>query len=199
MNEQSDEAENLVEMWDCINSLPESSLPIQIRGFMGGINSMQVATFKAAVADQNYENSKFTFTYVSVKEVKNLGWKPKDFVDWLLGSHVHFILSHVHQGLERLQWNLEELLEQLKRLKYHKGFPTGEKLECPIFTQDKYEYIRAIPSLTNETLKVELTDEEEISMDVQYSISQFINSNNEGCGWVVKAPFTTTNSHFIRY
>ena len=29
-----------------------------------------------------------------------------DLVDWLLGGHIHFILAHVHQGLEFfLIWN----------------------------------------------------------------------------------------------
>jgi len=149
----TNESDSVVDSWDVIRYLPESLLPLQVRIFMGGKNSMQVTPFMAAVADQNYDINKITFTYVSVREVKRFGWTPEEFVEWLLGSHVHFILSHVHQGLERLQWNMSELLEQLKRLKDHNGFPNGNQLECPIFTQDKFEYIKAVPIITNETLR----------------------------------------------
>jgi hypothetical protein len=75
----------------------------------------------------------------------------KGVIDWLSGSHVHIILAHVHQGLslENLtsqgqSWDLQFYNQQMNRLKYHPGFPTGIFLECPVFLQNKYEYLRLL-------------------------------------------------------
>ena len=60
------------------------------------------------------------------------------FVDWLLASHCHFIICHVHQNnVSPVGWPIDELYEELQRLKYHNGWPNGDKLNCPIFGQDK--------------------------------------------------------------
>jgi hypothetical protein len=183
-------------LWDSLNYAPKESSPVQVKVFIGGFDSIQIAPFKGAVFDQNFDSDKYSFSYISVCEIKKFNWTPKHFVDWLLESHVHFILSHVHQGLERLQWNLVDLMEELKRLRYHKGFPNGHNLECPIFTQDKYEYLRSVPSITNPTLRIEITEVRSELLDG--AIEKFIQENDEGCGWVLKAPFTT-NCQFIRF
>jgi hypothetical protein len=84
--------------------------------------------------------------YITNDTVSQKNWLPKDLIDYLLDSDLHFILTHIHQGLtsQKIGWLIEHVQEHLIRLKYHPGFPTGNQIKCPIFTQDKYEYIKAI-------------------------------------------------------
>ena len=65
---------------------------------------------------------------------------PKDLIDWFLGADIHVIISHLHQGLDDLSWDMEELLEEYKRLRGHIGY-TGGALD-PVFLQDKMMYLR---------------------------------------------------------
>ena len=132
-----------------------------IRVFLGGVNGVQVNPFKAAWSRLQVPKDNWSVEYISVVYVNESGWSPKELVDWLLNSHVHFILSHVHQGIAKyLQWNMEDLKIQLQRLKYHLGFPNLAKLLCPVFLQDKYKYLSSMPMHTvNNTLQVQLTDD----------------------------------------
>jgi hypothetical protein len=83
--------------------------------------------------------------YLSVKDLRENDMDFSGVVEWLLGSHIHFIINHVHQGLEKFRWPIEVMYKDLKRLKYHHGFPRMKQLECPIFTQDKIVYLQALP------------------------------------------------------
>ena len=42
-------------------------------------------------------------------------------VDWLLESHIHFILGHPHQGLDDFGWSIAHIYSQLDRLTLHIG------------------------------------------------------------------------------
>ena len=81
---------------------------------------------------------------------------PTELINRLLDSDVHFILSHIHQSLleRNIGWRIDDLMSNLERLKYHKGFPSGEQLSCPVFTQDKYDYISRIAGYSIPTMKV---------------------------------------------
>ena len=59
--------------------------------------------------------------------------------------------------LHRLLWYMPEALAEYNRLKYHNGFPSGER--CPVFTQDKIEYIKRLGDLALPTLTVPLVEE----------------------------------------
>ena len=48
-------------------------------------------------------------------------WTLKRLVDWLLGGHVHFILGHIHQGMESFGWSITDIYYELERLTYHQG------------------------------------------------------------------------------
>jgi hypothetical protein len=108
--------------------------------------------------------------YICAKNIKEQHMSPADLVNWLLDSHVHFILSHVHQGIgPYLHWNMKDLENELQRLSNHFGFPKGTKLKCPIFLQDKFEYLQLLPvNKGNQTLQIYLTDD-----------SNFFNGENE--------------------
>ena len=53
-------------------------------------------------------------------------------LDWLLNSDIHFIITHIHQGLEQLGWDMVELYNEVQRLHYHNGYPNRIQLRCPI-------------------------------------------------------------------
>ena len=137
-------------------------------------------------------------------DLRDRNWSPSELVNWLLESNFHFILTHPHQG--NFRWDCTEVYDALKELKEHRGFPRGEKLECPIFSQHKFRYLCAVPEIVNPTIAIPMPRMEK-SMDkhgnVRFiscaSISTFdtaelhcfLERNNEGRGWVLKFPFVT--------
>ena len=76
--------------------------------------------------------------------IKDNSWNPKDLVDLLMNSDVHFIITHIHQGLEQLGWDMVELYNEVQRFRYHIGYPNRIHLRCPIRTQDKFDYFSAL-------------------------------------------------------
>ena len=132
--------------------------------FIGGLRGIQVAQFEEALnmviqEFERYYNPgrlQISVLKISSKDISNSRMTPAELVDRLLDSDVHFILSHIHQSiLERnIGWEINDLLVNLERLKYHVGFPTGEQLFCPVFTQDKYDYISRIADYSIPTMKV---------------------------------------------
>jgi len=92
---------------------------------------------------------------------------PKEFIDWFLEADIHVFCAHLHQGLEELSWDMEELLKEYKRLREHIGY-TGGALD-PVFLQDKIEYLLALEENDHlPTLKIKmptLGDNEKIMID----------------------------------
>lgn len=84
---------------------------------------------------------------LTLKEARKQKITAKALVDWLLGSHIHFVISHPNQGWHTTATSVEELYDEFSRLKYHPGFPMGVQLKCPIFTQDKWKYLELLPSI----------------------------------------------------
>jgi hypothetical protein len=87
-----------------------------------------------------------------------------------------------------------DLKKQLQRLYFHPGFPNGDKLQCPIFTQDKFRYI----TYCNKTIAIRLNELGVVDNETKIFIEKFTTENSEGVGWVVKAPYTT-NCQFREY
>lgn len=127
----------------------QSLRPILIRCYHGGQFGNQFEHFQQAVkaVKSKMLNVKINAEYMSLKELraeKEKKWSLESFVDWLLQSDIHFIISHVHQGMETFGWSIEEIYNELQRLKYHPGFPNMEHLGCSIFTQNKWLYLEAM-------------------------------------------------------
>lgn len=101
---------------------------------------------------------RFVIEKIGVRKVCEMKWGITDIIDWLLDSDIHFILSHIHQGFisSSKHLNMDEVLGQLKRLNTHNGFPNGEALNCPVFTQNKILYLRALGNMANNTLCIYL-------------------------------------------
>jgi hypothetical protein len=99
----------------------------------------------------------------SISHIREDNLTIKNIVDWLLESHLHFVITHPHQGLYNLGWSATDIYNEIFRLKYHRGFPTLEKLKCPIFCQDKWIYLQHLPS-TMPTYKIQLLEEVEVEV-----------------------------------
>ncbi len=152
------EGTNILELWDSVAFLPSFSSPILLRVYSGAIDAHQLRPFEEALDLIKLDKVSHKVEIMSNADVRiRTNWGPKELIEWLLGSNVHFILTHIHQGLESCQWDIAVLYEQVQRLRYHPGFPSGAQLQCPIFTQDKFEYISSVPELCNHTLSIELT------------------------------------------
>lgn len=169
---------------------------VLLRVFYGGCASVQSIPFIAAAEEiRALSHTDVYIETIDICQLKDLGWSALHLVNWLLGSDVHFILSHVHQGkskegINQMGWNVHHLEEQLWRLSGHTGFPSGENLKCPIFLQDKLRYIRAIPLYTNPTLRVILNKRGQF-VSSSDKIAHFMAKTNSEQGWVVKMPYTT--------
>jgi hypothetical protein len=83
---------------------------------------------------------KVSILYCNIKMFKDYLWTPKDLIDWLLNSDVHFIITHIHQGLEQLSWDMVELYNEVQRLRYHNGYPNRIHSRCPILLTSDISY-----------------------------------------------------------
>lgn len=89
------------------------------------------------------------FDFLTLNVLRTRQWALGELIDWLLGGHIHFIICHMHQGLENSDWCVVELYTELNtRLRTHEGFPKGVQLSCPIFTQDKQKYLELFADVT---------------------------------------------------
>lgn len=134
---------------------------VLFRIFTGGKDYAQGTSFLSAVQELRLPPHQYKMEMINITQIKDNKWSCGQLVDWLLDSHVHLILSHVHQGYSganqlMMGWNMEELAYELNRLKHHVGFPMGASLSCPVFTQDKFRYINAVPGFCNPTFQVQL-------------------------------------------
>lgn len=131
---------------------------ITIHVFQGGEYANQSIPFLAALTPfQRCGKFNFEIVFMTCKLIKEKKWTIKEFIDWLLDCDLHFILTHIHQGVaNHLDWNMVDLYHSLLRLQAHNGFPNGTNLQCPMFTQDKYEYLRLLIPLkfANPTMKI---------------------------------------------
>ena len=104
--------------------------PIIVRTFTGGRNNEQVAPFEHAVGEylvsrhliQNRGTAmrKVVFEYMdnSIVRTKAAWTSPSYLIDWLLQSHVHFIITQgLHMGLfsSGINWPIIDTYQELKR------------------------------------------------------------------------------------
>ena len=188
-----------------VSSNRSSALPFLIRIFGGGNNNIQTLQLKAAIQELNIDPALYTIETLTCDDVNVNHYTIKYIVTWLLGGSVHFITGHIHQGLQLAIldstnpngscFTMKIIIGELQRLKYHRGFPFGSFLRCPVFLQDKFEYLSVLQKcgMCNPTLKVNRSDWLNGSGSaLRSTILDFLdNCKEEGCDWVVKLPFVT--------
>lgn len=138
------------------------------------------------------------FEGLNIKQLRESNCSLQEFVDWLLGGHVHIILGHVHQGTESFGWNVEDIYRELQRLQKHPGFPSAEQLQCPVFTQDKIKYLRLLHDYTLPSYSIDVS-EGRPQYDIESEIKQIMEVGREDgkvWQWILKAPFITNSMHF---
>jgi hypothetical protein len=92
-----------------------------------------------------------------------------------------------------------ELYNEVQRLRYHNGYPNRIHLRCPIWTQDKFDYLSAIANdgLCNPTYKVDLNIESLMDFEkIKDDIVCLLKCHLEGEGYVIKTPFSTNRANF---
>ena len=117
-----------------------------------------------------YSKSSFRTVFLTCADVNTFKLTELDIINWLLEGDIHFIISHIHQGIVNI--NMNKLYTEIMRLHDHPGFPNGSNLLCPVFTQDKYKYLQVLmpKGMCNPTLKVDflpIMDFDSIKQDVQ--------------------------------
>ena len=100
-----------------------------IRVFVGGRDGLQSIYFKASLSGilRRCPDS-FKVDYVDVDMCRRLKWSELDLILWLMEGNFHFIISHIHQGMN--QWNAGALKRYLPHLSGCKGWPTAAQLKC---------------------------------------------------------------------
>jgi hypothetical protein len=94
----------------------------------------------------------------------------------LLAADIHILPTHFHQGMVAKggtdTWNMENIVKNIARLRYHLGSPNGIHLDCPVWSQNKamlYERLFALdlclPTLTLSIIEKGLSKEDEIKLD----------------------------------
>lgn len=141
--------------WEAVRYRKVRLKPL-MRVYQGGVLGIQYNAFCVHV-NKLAQDLNFEVEVYSIKDVSEAKLTEAGFAEWLLASDVHFILSHPHQGegIRALGWHMTILDVNLQRLKYHKGFPTGIELTCPVFLQNKYEYLKSLGAAANPTLRID--------------------------------------------
>jgi hypothetical protein len=137
-----------------------------IRIFLGDEKNMQHIPFTGALNSIGnvIDRSKCsTMLFSQLKDkVRYEGWTQTNLINWLRDADIYIIICHVHQGFGHapLMWNPVEFYDELYRtLKDRRGFPSGEQLRCPVFTQDKVRYLSALDGLVNPTRIVPIIED----------------------------------------
>ena len=179
LDQDSTGATETLFMWDTIIMAPRNSGGVVlVRVFTGGKASIQSGPFSSAMKRFQREcrssNRVLNVECIDTQTLADLKWQPNQFVEWFLHAHVHFIIAHSHQSLftHNLLWNMSEALAQFQRLRYHAGFPTGDQLRCPVFTQDKIDYIRCLGELAITTLTIPVTESGKFTSDCLAKVKQ---------------------------
>jgi len=85
---------------------------------------------------------------------------PSFLVDEMLKSAIHIILCQgLHCGMTA-DWHTTDCVEQVKRLQFHPGYPSRNKLCCPAFTGNKMEYLLGAPNHTLPSFMIKLNESE---------------------------------------
>jgi hypothetical protein len=110
---------------------------------------------EAACIEMRVRDRGWTVEYLDSSEVRKKGWQhPKQLVDWLLESAIHIIAC---QGIHVNQmhiWGTTPCEEEIKRLEFHPGIPSGNKLRCPAFTGNKWSYLVAAADVVLPSFKI---------------------------------------------
>lgn len=133
---------------------------LKILVFESGRNAVQLKPFNEALGlAPSLQRLKSLGYSIQLRRINNdemrshkLFPKLEDLFKCVREFDIHMFLSHIHQAIDMRtktfkEWNIPKILYHFDLLELHNGFPFGEKLKCPVFTQDKFEQISLVPEL----------------------------------------------------
>jgi hypothetical protein len=131
----------------------------RIHIFEGDPKNMQIEPFFGALHELRVPAS--TYEVMSFSKLKDnmrfRNWTQDTLFEWFLDCDIYIIICHIHQGFSHhpINWDPVKFYERLyTTLKDRRGFPSGEHLRCPVFTQNKEVILQAldIHGYTNPTM-----------------------------------------------
>ena len=152
----------------------------------------------------------YQIEYLTVADIRErfISWShPSFLVDWLLlDSEYHFILGQgIHSQMFGI-WSPSDCIQALKRLEFHKGFPSGINLCDPVFNGDKFDYLCALSEYCNQSFKFPLdlmitqSNKDNILDRAKEFINRFIKYDGDlQIGFIMKAPFVKNKQGFLLY
>jgi len=101
---------------------------VVIRVFVRGSKSYQQEKFSHAMVNSGFAwDDQLTYLpieeYLDTDGAKKFGWSIVEIVDWLLEDDIHFILNHIHQGMNYI--DCRSININLQPLYHHPGFPNN--------------------------------------------------------------------------
>ena len=72
---------------------------------------------------------------------------------------------------------MSDLKNQLRRLEFHSGFPDSQKLQCPVFTRNKFKYIKAVEKLCSKTLAIVLNQSGSLNVSFYWLFEIIVHVN----------------------
>ena len=154
---------------------------ILIKAFVGGSKGQQTSPVSLAVKRLMVKYSRrgiqILFTEFTNDLVRNvLRMNCTETFTALLAADIHILPTHFHQGMLAKggtdTWNMENIIRNIARLRYHLGSPCGLKIDCPVWTQNKaflYRCLEALdlclPSITLSIVAKTISEEDERKLD----------------------------------
>lgn len=180
--------------------------------------SDQMSSFQNRALEQACQHFNWFADYeargisVKIERMSNLDVRNKykhittfgQIIDWLIedSDEVHVdayaVYCHLHQGFMNWKACMLDLQQQFERLAEHgNGYPNKLQIYCPVFLQNKFEYLKLIPEFINPTIRIEIkatyTQRELTQIEAFWLLVCGGTS-----GGVLKAPYTT-NRHWLKY
>ena len=99
---------------NCLDSFQKKFCQtILVRVAKGGKNSQQEQCLLSAL-DKYLINKRIIVEYLDTETIKSNKMTVVMVVRWLKMSHIHLIITHLHQAVvDYLGWDLQELMERL--------------------------------------------------------------------------------------
>ena len=122
---------------------------ILIKAFTGGHQGQQKSAVTLAVEKLivKYGRRGITIKFVEFSNdlVRNvLKWNCTETFTALLAADIHILPTHFHQGMLTKggtdTWNMENIIMNIARMRYHLGSPCGMHLDCPVWSQNKKNF-----------------------------------------------------------
>lgn len=195
------------EAFNELYALSAKTRPLLIRCYIGSSHGGQSDRFRSAARRVIRRiPGVIKIEVLTLREVrKSPSFSEQDLAMWLLQSHCHFILTHVHQGTEHFEWPVRVIYSTLfSLLGCHESFPRGLYFTCPVFTRDKFEYLRRLfpESYTLPTLKIPMFSGSMEGLEkckVEDIVKDFMKRQPTDQDYILKAPFVTNSQHYKYY